>query len=63
MILDANGRIVVAGTATSSDSSYSSFAVACYDPGISSLPVQVAIRPTSAENGRARPSGQSLGKR
>ena len=45
MILDANGRIVVAGTALSSDSTYSSFAVACYDPGTSSLSVEMAYDP------------------
>ena len=41
MILDTNGRVIVAGTALSNDSSYSSFAIACYDPGMSSLGVQV----------------------
>ena len=39
IMLDANGRLVVAGTAT--QSTYSSFAVSCYDPGTSSLGVQI----------------------
>ena len=45
MILDANGRVVVAGTALSSDSSYSSFAIACYDPGTASLVVHLEYDP------------------
>ena len=45
MILDSDGRLIVAGTAMSSDPSYSSFAVACYDPGVSNLPVQMQYTP------------------
>ena len=37
--MDANGRLVVAGTATGDG--YSSFAVSCYDPGIASLGLQI----------------------
>ena len=39
MFVDANGRLIVAGTATQAD--FSSFAVSCYDPGVSSLGLQV----------------------
>ena len=39
IMLDANGRLIVAGTAT--QSTYSSFAVCCYDPGTSTLGVQI----------------------
>ena len=35
----------MAGTATSSDSSYSSFAISCYDPGTSRLPIQTQYDP------------------
>ena len=35
LIRDANGRLIVAGTA--SQSGYSSFAVCCYDPGPGSV--------------------------
>ena len=45
MIVDTNGRLIVAGTATSSDSSYSSFAIPCYDPGTSRLPIQTQYDP------------------
>ena len=49
VMLDANGRLVVAGTASTSPlplgegqgEGFSSFAVACYDPGQSSLGLQV----------------------
>lgn len=40
MFIDANGRLIVAGTATQQD--FSSFAVSCYDPGISPLGLQVS---------------------
>ena len=45
IILDTNGRLIAAGTATSSGSSYSDFAVSCYDPGMSSLSVQTQYDP------------------
>ncbi len=50
MFIDANGRLIVAGTATTSPlppgegqgvGDYSSFAVACFDPGISTLGLEV----------------------
>ena len=43
LILDADGRPIVAGTA--SEESFSSFAVSCYDPGMSSVTVSVTDAP------------------
>jgi uncharacterized delta-60 repeat protein/RHS repeat-associated protein len=39
LVVDADGRLIEAGTATQAD--YSSFAVSCYDPGTSSLGLDV----------------------
>jgi uncharacterized delta-60 repeat protein/RHS repeat-associated protein len=39
LFVDANGRLIVGGTATQAD--FSSFAVACYDPGVSDLGLEV----------------------
>ena len=43
LMLDPNGRLIVTGTAT--QSGYSSFAVACYDPGLATLTVPVMYDP------------------
>ena len=43
LVLDTTGRLVVAGTATESGSS--SYAVACYDPGTSTVSVQASDVP------------------
>ena len=60
MFIDADGRLVVAGTASQQGSS--SFAVSCYDPGTSSLGVQVNDVPPTLQvlGNQVATAGQEL---